>query len=1780
MQKGVDFKKAVFMVGIVLLGVISFIYGNSLSKDMSVLETISPFIDDIKFPTNDNLLVSQPDVRFGPSGRGLTTVVQVRDPNSADNGGFWTGSNGYYWQHYDKNVIKTMLNNGVMEMTGQATPAAAWQAVIPYSSGDTIAIKINQNVGGLLDNTYDANPAFVDALAEVLNQHLGIPLNNLYFYDPSHPRPSTMNRFRDAYMDNNFYFGKYHNVDTSSADYGGSGNPPNNNYINIITAYSDLAAADTANGFLFNDDGGFANYLPYVVTQADHVITVSLLKNHGASHGGTFTMKNQGIGTPQVNIDSSGRYGSYSRNDPDSQMIHDQLLCANVNAQIDDKSRLAIIDGIYGQVYPSSWHDPETTWNSFGDQPPGVILLGTDSVAVDSVANYVLEQEDIASGTNVYDTSGSWILGCVRNGETVEGIGVYESYSEVISNGGFVDIDYLIYGEGSSCVDNDGDGYGSPGDASCPGGSQEDCDDTDILEFPGQVWYKDADGDGYSDGTSVSQCNRFSGYFAASELVATSGDCDDNPAICGSGCSPGNVEICFDSNGYDEDCNGVANANDPNCITCQIVNTNWMGIQEGVITSIEEPNSVLLVLDSIGCGGEQVNFVVREYNNGVATGIQPVNVNVNINSNRVNSTWQTSWVSDTDSTPNVNEYKITATIVGEGITDESDYLNVNRDSTDPILIDHDGDYSLLDIDLGSSSASFNWGASEGVNYHLVVRVGAVDGTVIFDGSDLDTYQTLWQVVVPNLDPETTYYYSLDACDNRDNCLSEGGNFVSADAVSSVTLDASYLEDTILDLAHPDINRGARTSLGTNDDNPTLMRWDLSLYQGAQLESAKLRIYNIDTYNPGATANLYLYPMIINYWVEGVGVGDAISTINGATWNEYNYSGTNSRLWPGGIANSYNSGDLTVSQAVKNANTYMEFDVTPLIQSLLDGTYDWENGFYFYPDLYINFRSAEYISTPVRSPELVLEFIGEPPECQTNQDCDDGLYCNGAEICDGSLHCQAGTAVSCVGTDPYSCTTDTCDEATDSCIHTLGLSYCLIDSSCYLIGSSNPSWTCEVCNPFYDQHDWDPIACECTISGDCGFGDTYNECAVALGDIYEFTNQSTCGDGVCDEVPASQGNLVEDCTDECTDNDGANNPLFAGQVLDYELCGLDDVNCPSPIISNDYCFGGNLRQYACTGNDASSYQVYDCDNLDCQGGFSCSVNGANLVQSGTNYDCPDGSGACQVGSPTQCNSWSCSAQSECTQVSSCGASAYTCYYSNAGQYSWSSSPLSSETSCSDDHDNNCDGEYDYDGSGDGVEHGDAACTVGVVSANIRETNVPEGSNIIVDCQMTVGNVESVTLDINQGSCGADYTWSGNVATFTCNVGAGSGTRTVTCGVDTSISYQSGTDKVDTVSVYASSCSGLAQGECSSNPTCEWCANCQGSQTNNYGGSSLCVPDGTCTYSCVGDSCAAECGVGETQLDVSCADEQNMNLVTYGCNVNTCVFDQVIDTQIQSCPADTVIETIECVVDVWTNTTIGTDYFCDIGGTEVCSSININSLDTVDCSILGGYCDDNQNPVSCMFDTTETSCSDGLDNDQDGYLDNVDSDCLGTYTLHLEGGKWNFVSIPLDLNPGYDVDSLGVYTLLKFENGRWRMAQNGIFDMVGDLEVGKGYSIFSLTTRDIVLSGRGHENHTEIIVPDEWNLVGVVRNGLIDDFYPGAGSYTIWNYTGNNQYVDVTGQSLVPGVAYWVAPDGVEGPPQERSSGWEGVKSLVNILGLFMYDISDLPRGNLFYNNFEK
>jgi hypothetical protein len=90
-----------------------------------------------------------------------------------------------------------------------------------------------------------------------------------------------------------------------------------------------------------------------------------------------------------------------------------------------------------------------------------------------------------------------------------------------------------------------------------------DVDGVDLQVFAEKfgtvIWYKDSDGDGYSDGQTKYEGTQPTNYYEEADLTATSGDCDDDVAEV----NPGADEDCDDT--IDNDCNGLTDADDPDC---------------------------------------------------------------------------------------------------------------------------------------------------------------------------------------------------------------------------------------------------------------------------------------------------------------------------------------------------------------------------------------------------------------------------------------------------------------------------------------------------------------------------------------------------------------------------------------------------------------------------------------------------------------------------------------------------------------------------------------------------------------------------------------------------------------------------------------------------------------------------------------------------------------------------------------------------------------------------------------------------------------------------------------------------------------------------------------------------------------------------------------------------------------------------------------------------------------------------------------------------------------
>ncbi len=258
-------------------------------------------------------------------------------------------------------------------------------------------------------------------------------------------------------------------------------------------------------------------------------------------------------------------------------------------------------------------------------------------------------------------------------------------------------------------------------------------------------------------------------------------------------------------------------------------------------------------------------------------------------------------------------------------------------------------------------------------------------------------------------------------------------------------------------------------------------------------------------------------------------------------------------------------------------------------------------------------------------------------------CNDGLYCNGAELCDPALGaagsgCTASSGSPC--DDGISCTADACDEAVDACSHSPKDALCTNGVAC------DGEETCSA-----------TLGCIAGTPSDCDdkVNCTIDYCDLQMGDCAHVESDSLCAndsfcDGVekCDKIKDCEPGTPVDCDDaiDCTedscndDTDSCDHLANNDQCKDAEYCNgvelcVPGVGCQpgSPVVCNDNlsCTTDNCNEGRDTcyfvGNDA----VCD-DGIACNGLETCSPDGAAITGclSNPSVQCPNDDGyACTV-----------------------------------------------------------------------------------------------------------------------------------------------------------------------------------------------------------------------------------------------------------------------------------------------------------------------------------------------------------------------------------------------------------------------------------------------------------------------------------------------------------------------------------------------------------------------
>jgi len=339
-------------------------------------------------------------------GRGIFPgrVVWMHNPRAST----WDGKTDFWWDEKstDRNLVSDMLSSSLRRLTGQSGDRAAWDALFThfnarrgktggYRPGERIAVKANLN--GTKTHGGAANDSFVSpAVASALLRQLvlaGVRPEDIALYDASRAVPDPLMEIgREADL-----------AGVRFADFdGGDGR--------------EICRRDPNRPVRWSvDTQGSPAYLPTVVTEADYLINVALLKAHSLA-GVTLTAKNH-FGTIMDDLD-----GQPTVNPPQGANLHGCVAAYDVlgppewswpqapmgsyNPLVDlighphlgGKTLLFMIDALYGVEDQNAEISNKSRFQSapFDGHWSSSLLLSQDPVAIDSVGADILANEPAA----------------------------------------------------------------------------------------------------------------------------------------------------------------------------------------------------------------------------------------------------------------------------------------------------------------------------------------------------------------------------------------------------------------------------------------------------------------------------------------------------------------------------------------------------------------------------------------------------------------------------------------------------------------------------------------------------------------------------------------------------------------------------------------------------------------------------------------------------------------------------------------------------------------------------------------------------------------------------------------------------------------------------------------------------------------------------------------------------------------------------------------------------------------------------------------------------------------------------------------------------------------------------------------------------------------------------------------------------------------------------------------------------------------------------------------
>jgi len=241
------------------------------------------------------------------------------------------------------------------------------------------------------------------------------------------------------------------------------------------------------------------------------------------------------------------------------------------------------------------------------------------------------------------------------------------------------------------------------------------------------------------------------------------------------------------------------------------------------------------------------------------------------------------------------------------------------------------------------------------------------------------------------------------------------------------------------------------------------------------------------------------------------------------------------------------------------------------------------------------------------------YNGNPSDCEDDDDCDDGIYCNGAEACVDDA-CSTGTAVDC--NDGVACTVDTCNESADACDNTPdnGIcddgQWCNGAETCDAVSGCQAGTTpctddglfcngTESCDEESDQclHTGDP----CADGNDC----TDDLCIETIDTCRNLCNATGYGDPCCEDDACAAEAACEApvCNDQ--DGDGFGSPAEPSCPDTRADCDNDSSDDPAECDTCTCGVSACAGCARCIHPDADEF-TGDAYDSNCNGDMDCFI----------------------------------------------------------------------------------------------------------------------------------------------------------------------------------------------------------------------------------------------------------------------------------------------------------------------------------------------------------------------------------------------------------------------------------------------------------------------------------------------------------------------------------------------------------------------------------------------